>query len=140
MKGNLIAISLIGTDESLRKIDFFRIIKIRIIGSFIAIDDREKSRDCLSSSNNPLVLDNRRSDNRDLTVLVLFCKRAVRLKFQEGISFKDNSILVFQFVPQSITVCAILVESIMWNISVKLFLINLGQWLMRRYCLKIFLL
>ena len=44
-------------------------IEIRIIGSFIAIDNREKSRDCPSSSNNPVVLDNRRSDNRDLTVL-----------------------------------------------------------------------
>ena len=58
---------------------------------------------------------------------------------QEGISFKDNSIFVFQFVRQSITVCAILVEGIMWNISVKLFLTNLGQWLMRRYHFKIFL-
>ena len=47
---------------------FFRIIEIRIIGSFIAIDNREKSRDCPSSSNNPVVSDNRRSDNRDLTV------------------------------------------------------------------------
>ena len=45
----------------------------------------------------------------------------VRLVVQEGISFKDNSIFVFQFVRQSITVCAILVEGIMWNISVKLF-------------------
>ena len=44
-------------------------IEIRIIGSFIAIDNREKSRDCPSSSNNPVVSDNRRSDNRDLTVL-----------------------------------------------------------------------
>ena len=41
--------------------------------------------------------------------------------------------LVIQFVPQSITVCAILVEGIVWNISLKLFLINLGQWLMRRF-------
>ena len=68
MKGNLIAFSLIGTDESLRKIDFFRIIEIRIIGSLIAIDNREKSRDCPLSSNNPVVSDNRRSDNRDLAV------------------------------------------------------------------------
>ena len=30
-------------------------------------------------------------------------------------------------------------EGIMWNISLQLFLINLGQWLMRRYHLKIFL-
>ena len=44
-------------------------IEIRIIGSFIAIDNREKSRDCPSSSNNPVVSDNRRSDNRNLTVL-----------------------------------------------------------------------
>ena len=44
-------------------------IEIRIIGSFIAIDNREKSRDCPSSSNNPVVSDNRRSDNRDLTVV-----------------------------------------------------------------------
>ena len=58
---------------------------------------------------------------------------------QEGISFKDNSILVFQFVPQSITVCDILVEGTMWNISVKLFLINLGHWLTKRNRLKIFL-
>ena len=43
-------------------------IEIRIIGSFIAIDNREKSRDCPSSSNNPVVSDNRRSDNQDLTV------------------------------------------------------------------------
>ena len=60
---------------------------------------------------------------------------------QEGISFKDNSIfrsLVFQFVPQSIPVCAILLEGSLWNISVKLFLINLGQWLMRKYRLKIY--
>ena len=33
-----------------------------------AIDNREKIRDCPSSSNNPVVSDNRRSDNRDLTV------------------------------------------------------------------------
>ena len=59
---------MIGTDESLRKIDFFWIIEIRIIGSFNAIDNREKSRDCPSSSNNPVVSDYRRSDNRDLTV------------------------------------------------------------------------
>ena len=70
MKGNLIAISLIGTDESLRKIDFFRIIEIRIIGTFIAIDNGEKSLHCPSSSNNPVVSDNRRSDNRDFTVLI----------------------------------------------------------------------
>ena len=70
MKGNLIATSSIGTDESLRKIEFFRIIEIRIIGSFIAKDNREKIRDCPSSSNNPVVSDNRRSDNRDLTVFV----------------------------------------------------------------------
>ena len=44
-------------------------IEIRIIGSFIAIYNREKSRDCPSSSNNLVVSDNRRSDNRDLTVL-----------------------------------------------------------------------
>ena len=68
LKGNLIAISLIGTEESLRKIEFFRIIEIRIIGSFIAIDNREKSQDCLSPSNNPVVSDNRRSDNRVLTI------------------------------------------------------------------------
>ena len=48
-------------------------IEIRIIGSFIAIDNREKSRDCPSSSNNPVVSDNRRSDNRDLTVPNLVC-------------------------------------------------------------------
>ena len=51
-------------------------IEIRIIGSFIAIDNREKSRDCPSSSNNPVVSDNRRSDNRDLTVICMlhmFC-------------------------------------------------------------------
>ena len=35
--------------------------------------------------------------------------------------------LVFQFVPQSIPVCAILLEGSLWNIFVKLFLINLGQ-------------
>ena len=46
------------------------LIEIRIIGSFIAIDNREKSWDCPSSSNNPVVSDNRRSDNRDLTVLI----------------------------------------------------------------------
>ena len=69
-----------------------------------------------------------------LELLVLFCKRGM-IK----ISQKKFFALVFQFVLQSITVCAILVEGIMWNISVKLFLINLGQWLMRRYCLKIFL-
>ena len=54
------------------------------------------------------------------------------------ISLKDFA-LVFQFVSQSLTVCAILVEGIMWNISLKLFLINLGLWLMRRYRSKIFL-
>ena len=43
-------------------------MEIRIIGCLIAIDDREKSRDCPLSSNNPVVSDNRRSDNRDLTV------------------------------------------------------------------------
>ena len=32
------------------------------------MDNREKSRECPSSSNNPVVSDNRRSDNRDLTV------------------------------------------------------------------------
>ena len=68
MKGNLIATSLIGTNESLRKNEFFRMIEIRIIGSLIAIDNRDKSRDCPLSSNNPVVSDNRRSDNRDLTV------------------------------------------------------------------------
>ena len=46
--------------------------------------------------------------------------------------------LVFQFVPQSIPVCAISLEGSLWNISVKLFLINLGQWLMRKNCLKIY--
>ena len=60
--GNLLTFSFIGTDKSLR------IIEIRIIGSFIAMNNREKSRDCASSSNNPVVSDNRRSDNRDLTV------------------------------------------------------------------------
>ena len=39
-----------------------------MIGSFIAKDNREKSRDCPSSSNNPVVSDNRRLDNRNLTV------------------------------------------------------------------------
>ena len=39
-----------------------------MIGSFIAIDNKEKSPDCLSPSYNPVVSDNRRSDNRDLTV------------------------------------------------------------------------
>ena len=69
LKGTLIAISLIGPEESLRKIEFsFPIIKIQIIGSFIAIDNREKSRDCSLYSNNPVVLANRCSDNRDLTV------------------------------------------------------------------------
>ena len=38
------------------------------IGSFIAIDNKEKSRECQSSSNNLVVFDNRHSDNRDLTV------------------------------------------------------------------------
>ena len=33
------------------------------VGSFIAIDNREKSRDCPSSSNNPVVSYNRRSYN-----------------------------------------------------------------------------
>ena len=47
--------------------------------------------------------------------------------------------LVFYFFPQSVTVCAILVMCIMRNISLKLFLINLGQWLRRRYRIKIFL-
>ena len=42
---------------------------MRIIGRFIAIDNKEKSRDCPSSSNNPVVWDNRNSDNRDSTVL-----------------------------------------------------------------------
>ena len=64
-----------------------------------------------------------------IELLVLFCKRGMIKIFA----------LVSQFVLQSITVCAILVEGIMWNISVKLFLITLGQWLMRRYCLKTFL-
>ena len=41
------------------------------MGSFIAIDNREKSWDCPSSSNNPVVSDNRRSDNRDLTVFTV---------------------------------------------------------------------
>ena len=44
LKGNLIAISLIGTDKSLRKIEFFGKSKFEI-GSFIAINNREKSRD-----------------------------------------------------------------------------------------------
>ena len=44
LKGSLIAISLIGTDESL-----FQKIEIRKIGSCIAIDKREKILDCLSS-------------------------------------------------------------------------------------------
>ena len=35
------------------------------------MDNREKSWDCPSSWNNPVVSDNRRSDNRDLTVYVL---------------------------------------------------------------------
>ena len=46
--------------------------------------------------------------------------------------------LVFQFVLQSTQVCAILLEGSLWNISVKLFLIYLGQWLMRKYRLKIY--
>ena len=50
----------------------FRIIEIRIIGSLIAIDNREKSRDCPLTSNNPVVSDNRRSDNRDLTVFSIY--------------------------------------------------------------------
>ena len=73
LKGNLIAISLIGSDEALRKNWIFRIIQIRIIGSFIAKDNREKSRDCPSSSNNPVVSDNHHSDNRDLTVFTISC-------------------------------------------------------------------
>ena len=40
------------------------------MGSFFAIDNREKSRDCPSSSNNPVVSDNQRSDNQDLTVVI----------------------------------------------------------------------
>ena len=78
MKGDLIATASIGTDESLRKTDFFRIIEIRIIGSFITIDNREKSRDCPSSSNNPAVSENRRSDNRDLTVYPVFQHNELR--------------------------------------------------------------
>ena len=42
------------------------------MGSFIAIDNTEKSQDCPLSSNNPVVLDNRRSDNQDLTVCINF--------------------------------------------------------------------
>ena len=42
LKGNLIAISLIGTDESLQKIEFFGKSKFGKIGSFIAINIREK--------------------------------------------------------------------------------------------------
>ena len=60
---------------------------------------------------------------------------------QEGISFIIIILffaLVFQFVPQSIPVCAILLEGSLWNISVKLLLIILGQWLIRKYHLKIY--
>ena len=59
---NLISISLIGTNESLGKIE------IKKIGSFIAIDNREKSWPHSSSSKNQVVSDNQRSHNRDLTV------------------------------------------------------------------------
>ena len=82
LKGNLIAISSIGTDESLRKIDFFRIIEIRIIGSFIAMDNRENSQDCPSSTNNPVVSDNRRSDNRDLTVMMSNLQQYIMMNIQ----------------------------------------------------------
>ena len=64
---------------------------------------------------------------------MLFCKTGMFKISQKKFA------LVFKFALLSITVCAILVEGIMWNISVKLFLINLGQWLMRRIRLKIFL-
>ena len=37
--------------------------------NFFAIDNREKSRNSPSSSDYPVVSDNRRSDNRDLTVV-----------------------------------------------------------------------
>ena len=49
------------------------------MGSFIAIDDREKSRDCPSSSNNPVVSHNRRWDNRDLTVAQIRLSRYFKL-------------------------------------------------------------
>ena len=68
LKGNLTAISIIGTNKSLGKIEFFQKIEIRKNSSFIAIDTREKSRGRPSSSKDPVVSDNRRSDNRDLTV------------------------------------------------------------------------
>ena len=54
MKCDLLAISLIGTDESLRNIDF---LENRKVGSFIAINNREKSRDRPSSSKNLVVSD-----------------------------------------------------------------------------------
>ena len=59
---NLISISLIGTNESLGKIE------IKKIGSFIAIDNRGKSWPHSLSSKNQVVSDNQRSHNRDLTV------------------------------------------------------------------------
>ena len=46
----------------------FSKIEIRKIGIFIAMNNLEKSRDRQSSSKNPVVSDDLRSDNRDLTV------------------------------------------------------------------------
>ena len=73
MKGNLIAISLVGPTNHFEKLNFSD-NRNSIFGSFIAIDNREKSRDSRSSSNNPVVSDNRRLDNRDLTVCCGYSK------------------------------------------------------------------
>ena len=58
-------------------------------------------------------------------------------------TFKDISILsIFisggHFVQQSRMICAILVEGIMWNISVK-YILNFDQWLRNSCHLKILL-
>ena len=51
-------ISMIGIDELVRKIDFFRKIKIRKIGNIFAINDSEKCRDRQLSLKNPVVSKN----------------------------------------------------------------------------------
>ena len=91
---------LIGDQRITSKNWIFRIIEIRIIGSFIAIDNREKSRDCPSSSNNPVVSDNRRSDNRDLTVFVYSQPEHVLWMFQKTSRWDHKTfvlVVFFQF-------------------------------------------
>ena len=60
---------------------FFRKIEIRKIGDIFAINYSEKNPDCQSSSKNPVVSKNWRSNYRGSTVIHLFCLISCRISF-----------------------------------------------------------